>query len=180
MPNPIELLTKPLQIAFGAIRNIQHVVEGLLGGDEPPPQTSHEPQTTKAKPRPKQLDDVTITRKVETMLFRDDSVDKGKISVNTADGVVTLRGEAKTPQQIKALEAKAREIPEVKDVENLLHLPKTPARTKARRPKTSPKRTAKRTTAERKPATATAEPSPKDLAQKGAGRQPAPLGSSES
>ena len=93
MPNPIELLTKPLQMAFGAIRNIQQVVEGLLGGDEPPPQTSHEPPTTKAKPRPKQLDDVTVTRKVETVLFRDDSVDKGKISVNTADGVVTLRGE---------------------------------------------------------------------------------------
>jgi hypothetical protein len=96
--------------------------------------------------------------------------------------VVTLRGVAKTPEQIKELEAKAREIPEVKDVENVLHLPKTPAR----RPRTKStaaarKRAPKRTTAERKatPAKATAEPAPKELAGKGEGRQPAPLGASD-
>jgi len=68
----------------------------------------------------------------------------------------------------------------VKDVENLLHLPKTtPSQKKTRRPKTSPKRTPKRTTAERKPSTPRAEPAPKDLAEKGEGRQPAPLGASD-
>jgi hypothetical protein len=182
MPNPIELLTKPLQIgaqiAFGAIQNIQQAIQGLTGGEEPPPQA--EPQAERPPPRraatPKPLDDVTITRKVETVLFREASVNKGKISVNTADGVVTLRGEAKTPEQINELEAKARQILEVKDVENLLHLPKTPARTKTRRTGAPRKRAPKRTTAERKPSTAAAEPAPKDLAGKREGRQPAPLG----
>ena len=192
MPTPLEILTKPLQIgaglAFGAIGNIQKLVQGMTGGDPhetPPPRQEPAPEPHPARPAPpKPLDDVTITRKVETVLFRDDSVDKGKISVNTADGVVALRGVAKTPEQIKELEAKALAIPEVKQVENHLHLPKTPPPKRARTKGTAAprKRAPKRTTAERKatPAKATAEPSPKDLAAKGEGRQPAPLGASSS
>ena len=79
---------------------------------------------------PKDLDDVSLARKVETVIFRDDSVPKGKIDVNAAAGVVWLRGEAKTPDMIKALEREAAAIPEVRKVENLLHLPKTPAPTR--------------------------------------------------
>jgi hypothetical protein len=187
MPNPLELLTKPLQIgaqiAFGAVKSIQE----LLGGErheEPTPR--EEPQTQppqRRSPKPKPLDDATITDKVESILFRDEAVDKGKIDVNTADGVVWLRGVAKTPEQIKALEAKALEIPEVKQVENLLHLPKTPAQKKPRRSTgaaAARKRAPKRTTSERKTrATAKDEPTPKDLASKHEGRKPAPLGSSD-
>jgi hypothetical protein len=192
MPNPIEILTKPLQLgaqlAFAAIQNIQ----GLLAGrqqNEPEPQTQphqklqrEEQQARRRAPaKPKQLDDATITGKVETILFRDDSVDKGKIDVNTADGVVWLRGEAKTPEQIKELEAKALAIPQVKQVENLLHLPKTPAPKQTRRTKTTAaarKRAPKRTTSERKTAaTAKAEPTPKQAAAKREGRRPAPMGS---
>ena len=43
------------------------------------------------------------------------------------DGVVELRGEVKRPEVKKELEAQARSVPEVSDVRNLLHLPKTPA-----------------------------------------------------
>jgi hypothetical protein len=174
-----------VQVAFGAIQNIQKLVQGLTGGDPfetTLPREEPMPEPRPPRPKPKPLDDTTITRKVETVLFRDDAVAKGKIDVNTADGVVWLRGEAKTPEQIKELEARALAIPEVKQVENLLHLPKTPAR----RPRTKStaaarKRAPKRTTAERKatPAKAAAEPSPKDLAKKGEGRRPAPLGASD-
>ena len=198
MPTPFEIITKPLQfgaqIAFGAIGNIQKLLGG--GGDhheEPQEQQPHQklqqeeqeragqrqqPQR-RSSTQPKQLDDVTITRKVESTLFRDERVKKGKISVNTADGVVSLRGEAKTPELIKELEAKAREVPEVQDVENLLHLPKTPARksTKAK-PAAARKRAPKRTTSERK--STVGEPTPKDLARKHEGRKPAPLGSVDS
>src|SRR3954453_20559342 len=66
---------------------------------------------------PKALDDVALARKVETVIFRDDSVPKGKIDVHAADGVVWLRGEAKTPEMIKTLERQAAAIPEVKRVE---------------------------------------------------------------
>lgn len=85
------------------------------------------PQASQA---PKDLDDVGLARKVETIIFRDAAVPKGKIDVNAANGVVWLRGEAKTPEMIKMLEREAGAIPEVKRVENLLHLPKTPAPTR--------------------------------------------------
>jgi|tagenome__1003787_1003787.scaffolds.fasta_scaffold20299489_1 hypothetical protein len=193
MPTPLEILTKPLQLgaqlAFGAIHNIQKLFgnggdDGEAAQQEQPHQKLQHEEQQRRRPqrrpaRAKQLDDATITDKVETTLFRDTKVDKGKIDVNTADGVVWLRGEARTPEQIKELEAKAREIPEVKDVENLLHLPKTPANKKPHR-RTPPKKraTPKRTTAERKTsAAANAEPTPKELASKREGRQPAPMGS---
>jgi hypothetical protein len=180
MPNPIDVITKPLQLgAHITTRTIEEVVKRFTGGEEPPPRTEpreeQQAPPPKRAPRPKPLDDVTLTRKVETVLFRQESVDKGKISVNTAKGIVTLRGEARTPELIKALEATTREIPEVRDVENLLHLPKTPAR-RPRRPKATPKPTPKRTTAERPPTTPAAEPSPKEVAERGEGRRPAPLG----
>jgi hypothetical protein len=191
MPNYLDVLTKPLQIgariAFGAVQAIQHTVQGLTGGDhhdEPPrrEEPRPEPQPARRQAKPKPLDDATITAKVETVLFRSASVAKGKIDVNTADGVVWLRGEAKTPEQIKQLEAKALAIPEVNRVENLLHLPKTPAQTKTRRAKstsTARRRAPKRVSAERKTSPAAkAEPTPKELAESGKGRQPAPLGAS--
>jgi hypothetical protein len=184
MPNPIDLITKPVQLAFGAL----NLVKGLVAGGEQheePPRQEREPDpapTERRAPQPKPLDDATITDKVETILFRDTSVAKGKIDVNTVDGVVYLRGVAKTPEQIKGLEAKALEIPEVKQVENLLHLPKTPAQKKTRRSTSTAaarKRAPKRTTSERKtPATPKEEPTPKALAAAGEGRKPAPLGSS--
>jgi BON domain-containing protein len=192
MPNYLDVLTKPLQIGaritFGAIQTVQHAVQGLTGGDhheEPPrrkePRSEARPAPRPARPKP--LDDATITAKVETVIFRSESVAKGKIDVNTADAVVWLRGEAKTPEQIKELEAKALAIPEVTRVENLLHLPKTPAPAKARRTKgtaTARKRAPKRVSSERKTtAAAKAEPTPKKLAETGKGRQPAPLGASD-
>jgi len=165
----------------------------VSGGSDEPPRQPHqdlqrEEQTQQAQaerraPKPKQLDDATITDKVESILFRDSSIAKGKIDVNTVDGVVWLRGQAKTPEQIKAIEAKALEIPEVKQVENLLHLPKTPANKKPRKSTSTAaarKRAPKRTTSERKsPATPEEEPTPKALAAAGEGRKPAPLGSKD-
>jgi hypothetical protein len=91
------------------------------------------PQASQA---PKDLDDVALARKVETIIFRDAAVPKGQIDVNCADGVVWLRGEAKTPAMIKALERQTAAIPEVVQVENLLHLPKTPAPTRTDTPAT--------------------------------------------
>ena len=185
MPNPLDLITKPVQFAFGAVNLVKGVVAGGEQHEEAPRQ-EREPEPAPAErrpPQPKPLDDATITDKVETILFRDTSIAKGKIDVNTVDGVVYLRGVAKTPEQIKGIEAKALEIPEVKQVENLLHLPKTPAQKKTRKSTSTAaarKRAPKRTTSERKtPATPKEEPTPKALAAAGEGRKPAPLGSSD-
>ena len=92
-----------------------------------PRRTTPKPQQSRA---PKPLDDVSLARKVETVIFRDDAIPKGKIDVNAANGTVWLRGEAKNPEMIKELPRQAEASPEVLRVENLLHLPKTPAPTR--------------------------------------------------
>jgi osmotically-inducible protein OsmY len=76
------------------------------------------------KPQP---DDVTLARKVETEIFRDPDVPKGKIDVNAENGVVFLRGQAERAELIQDLEAQVRKIPGVQGVENLLHTPGEPA-----------------------------------------------------
>lgn len=81
--------------------------------------------------RPKETpDDVTLAHKVETVLFRDHSVPKGKISINAEEGAVFLRGEVDRPELIRDLEERVRSIEGVRKVENLLHLPGTPAPTR--------------------------------------------------
>jgi osmotically-inducible protein OsmY len=74
-----------------------------------------------------ELDDNTLRAKVETELFRDADVPKGQINVNVQEGVIQLRGEVPDPEMIRDLVEKARSIQGVRDVENLLHLPGTPA-----------------------------------------------------
>ncbi len=193
MANPLEPLTKV--VGFGiqqGTKILGGAISAVTGGGNDAPQQEQQreaPEQRAARQRrasrqPKPLDDVTITRKVETEIFRSAKVAKGKISINTADGVVWLRGEAKNPEQIKELEARTKAIPEVKRVENLLHLPKTPAPNKTRSSTKSSqsarKVTTGRTTAEKRATTAPKEPAPDDLASTRAGRQPAPLGSDES
>jgi osmotically-inducible protein OsmY len=76
------------------------------------------------KPQP---DDVTLAHKVESEIFRDADAPKGKVNVNAVDGVVTLRGEIESDDQIEQLEAATRKVQGVQEVENLLHMPGTPA-----------------------------------------------------
>jgi BON domain len=72
-------------------------------------------------------DDVTLARKVETEIFRPADSPKGSVNVDAVNGVVSLRGQVPSAEVIAELERKARRIPGVRDVENLLHLPGTPA-----------------------------------------------------
>ncbi len=95
--------------AYGSVQKVKHREE------EP-------------KPQP---DDVTLTRKVETELFRDPEVPKGQINVNAEDGVVYLRGEVATADLIDDLVEKTRSVVGVRDVESLLHLPGREAPMKA-------------------------------------------------
>src|SRR3954468_20602803 len=134
MANPLETLTKVVGVGIqqggkllsGAVSTVQGLTGGGGAGGAPkeeqqqPPRAEQQRQRTqkaasqrRASRQPKDLDDVAITRKVETEIFRGNDVEKGKIDVNTADGVVWLRGVAKNPEQIKELEAKANAIPEV-------------------------------------------------------------------
>lgn len=143
----------------------------------------------------KDLDDVTLARKVETEIFRPANAPKGKIDVNAVDGVVWLRGAVKNQKQIEEIEAKVRSIPEVQGVENLLHMPKTPAPSRQRggakktttkrasAAKTSPssksgKRFDRAQTSE-KPKSSQAEPLPAEAAASATPRKAAPLGTKD-
>jgi hypothetical protein len=105
--------------------------------------------------------------------------------VNAVDGVVWLRGEVKNQAQSKQIETQVRAIPEVQGVENLLHLPKTPAPSRTRggaKKTTTKKATAKRfdrTESAEKPKSSKAEPLPAQAATTGTGRKPAPLGTKD-
>ena len=81
-----------------------------------------------ARPRHREpLDDVTLARKVESELYRRARVPKGHISINAEDGFVFLRGVIDRQDDIKRIERATRQIEGVRDVENLIHLPGTPA-----------------------------------------------------
>jgi osmotically-inducible protein OsmY len=82
------------------------------------------------EPKP-QPDDVTLTRKVETEIFRDAEIPKGQINVNAENGKIYLRGEVDKPELITDLEERTRKVQGVQEVENLLHLPGTEAPTKS-------------------------------------------------
>src|SRR5437868_13046039 len=69
---------------------------------------------------PAAVDDVTLTHKVESELFRDEHDAKGNVSVNAANGVVQLRGEVDRPGLIDELVQRARSVEGVRNVENLL------------------------------------------------------------
>ena len=84
-------------------------------------------QVQHLKEEPKDFDDVTLARKVETEIFRDADVPKGQIDVNVQEGVVQLRGEVPNSDMLNDLVEKTRKVQGVRDVESLLHLPGTPA-----------------------------------------------------
>jgi hypothetical protein len=76
------------------------------------------------KPPP---NDVTLARTVESELFRDPHIPKGRINISAESGVVVLRGEMDRDAQISVIEQMVRKIPGVYDVENLMHVRGTPA-----------------------------------------------------
>jgi osmotically-inducible protein OsmY len=76
---------------------------------------------------PKSYDDWTLKAKVESELFREEHDVKGAVNVNAQEGVVQLRGQLPSRDLIDALVDRTRKIHGVKDVENLLHTPGTPA-----------------------------------------------------
>jgi BON domain len=155
------------------------------------------------------IDDDTLQNQVEADVFGSRRVARSKVQVEVAEGVVWLRGEVKSSSVADEVEARAGAIEGVKRVENLLRVAKAqpkartqkrPAPKRSARPKpaaaTAPppavepapaatpppaaqeqRPVTRRFNAERTPEVA--EPGPAELAQSGEGRQPAPLGATE-
>jgi BON domain-containing protein len=80
--------------------------------------------------RHEELNDPGLAAKVESEIFRDDDAPKGSVNVNSENGVIYLRGEVGTQEQIDSLGSAARKVSGVKEVKNLLHLPGDQAETK--------------------------------------------------
>jgi hypothetical protein len=74
--------------------------------------------------------DQVLAHKVESELFERNDVPKGQININAENGVVVLRGQVGTPDLIQRIESEVWRIQGVREVENLLHLPGTPAPTR--------------------------------------------------
>jgi osmotically-inducible protein OsmY len=74
-------------------------------------------------PAEERLNDPALTRKVESEIFRDDSLPKGNISVNAEYGVIYLRGEVESTDLREELTTRTRAVDGVRAVENLTHLP---------------------------------------------------------
>lgn len=75
------------------------------------------------------LNDQGLASKVESVIFRPEDAPKGRVVVNAEQGVVYLRGEVETQEQIDALVRTAGHVDGVKEVRNLMHLPGEPAPT---------------------------------------------------
>jgi hypothetical protein len=72
-------------------------------------------------------DDVTLAHRVETEVFRDPEVPKGRMNVNVENGVVVVRGSVDDEAMIATIERRIQRIPGVVGVRNLLHRNGTPA-----------------------------------------------------
>jgi osmotically-inducible protein OsmY len=68
------------------------------------------------------LDDATLAHKVESVLFRDPHVPKGRININAEHGVVVLRGEVEQPNELRDIERTVKDIDGVQGVRSLLHV----------------------------------------------------------
>jgi osmotically-inducible protein OsmY len=104
------------QGAAGAQAQAQHVADRAQGAAA----------SATGRTRLEDPDDVTLARKVETEIFRDQSVPKGDVSIDVEAGVAYLRG-AVGQEWIERLGAAAAEVEGITGVQNLLHAPGTPA-----------------------------------------------------
>jgi len=96
-------------VAHGVAHRAQSATEKVTGGAE------------------RSYDDATLRAKVESEIFRAPDAPKDRVSVNTANGIVYLRGQLERQEEIESLVAAARRVEGVQDVRNLLHQPGAPA-----------------------------------------------------
>jgi osmotically-inducible protein OsmY len=72
-------------------------------------------------------DDKTLKDRVESEVLRDPKFGRAPINFNVENGIVVIHGELPTQSDIDQLVSWVSSIRNVKGVENLLHLPGTPA-----------------------------------------------------
>ena len=76
-------------------------------------------------------DDLTLLDRVESELFAEPGIPKGKLNLEVDRGVLVVRGELGSQAEIERVRSAAARIVGVKAVHSYLHLPHTPAPNKA-------------------------------------------------
>jgi hypothetical protein len=73
------------------------------------------------------VDDLTLRDRVESEIFRDASLPKGRLNFDVESGVVTIRGQVDNAYEIASIEKAVLKVRGVNGVENLMHVEGTPA-----------------------------------------------------
>jgi hypothetical protein len=102
-----------------AIRRAGHTANRVLGDVEG--RVSAFKASRSADTRP--VDDVTLSDRVQSSVFRDPSLSKGDVNVNVERGIVVLRGEVPDQATRERLIAEVEAVDGVWSVRDLLHLP---------------------------------------------------------
>jgi hypothetical protein len=84
---------------------------------------AHELTRTEADEWPE--NDAVLVDKIRSEVLGGPEWSPYTINVNAARGVVALRGQGDRPEQIAELEERVRDVPGVREVQSLLHLPGT-------------------------------------------------------
>jgi osmotically-inducible protein OsmY len=74
--------------------------------------------------------DETLRDKIQSEVLTRHNYPKGDINVNVENGVVYLRGQVNTEDQLSALDQEVRKVTGVVDVQNLIRVPAAPAPSK--------------------------------------------------
>ena len=98
-------------VAHGVAHKVERAKEKATGGGQ------------------RSYDDATLQDKVMSEVFRAPDAPKDRVSVNAEQGVVFLRGQLDSPQEIEALVAATRKVEGVREVRSLLHQPGEPVPT---------------------------------------------------
>jgi hypothetical protein len=109
--------TRPVKQLRRTISRKQEYLRGRARG------TLHE---VTASPEPP-ADDVALADRVRSEVLGDARYRAYTINLDAVDGVVSLRGQVRQPDEIKELVAAVEKVPGVRRVENFLHLPNTAA-----------------------------------------------------
>ncbi len=109
--------------ALGALfagRRRSSTIAAAAAGERPVPLASAVPAPREPQVPPP--DDVTLTRRVETELFRSPEIPRGNVSVEAHQGLVTLHGEVDSQAMKDDLAQAARNVRGVREVRNELVL----------------------------------------------------------
>ncbi|GAC1445934.1 MAG: hypothetical protein NVSMB52_08950 [Chloroflexota bacterium] len=118
-PVPVKEAVAPIAEKMGGAQN-----EAATEGDK---RSSTHAREDQRGPDNSDPDDSTLRDRIESEIFRDPKTSRQHINVNVANGVVELRGEQATQEDIDTLVKTVHAIANGKDVHNYLHLPGTTA-----------------------------------------------------